>query len=202
MHPSEEENKMQNIHPLFVHFPIVLLLLGLLFEIGYIIFKKELYNSFAAVLLVLAAIAFVAAATTGWIAAHTVPHPDEAHELMETHETLQLTAGGITVFIALWIIFFKHKLRVLRLIVTIVAAGIMIVGAIYGGELVYNYGVGTALVNGGMVDNGSMNMDNSQSSGEGKIQQSDSTIAKGKHTYGDSLKTPSVKGHKNLNHEH
>ncbi len=183
---------MQNIHPLFVHFPIVLLLLGLLFEIGYIIFKKELYNSFAAVLLVLAAIAFVAAATTGWIAAHTVPHPDEAHELMETHETLQLTAGGITVFIALWIIFFKHRLRVLRLIVTIVAAGIMIVGAIYGGELVYNYGIGTALVNGGMIDNGSMNMDNSKPKEENTIQQKDSS----------SLKTSPAEGRKSENHKH
>ena len=193
---------MQNIHPLFVHFPIVLLLLGLLFEIGYIIFKKELYNSFAAVLLVLAATAFVAAATTGWIAANSVPHPDEAHELMETHEKLQLIATGMTVFIALWIILFKHRLRVLRLIVTIAAAGIMIVGAIYGGELVYNYGIGTVVVNGGMIDNGSMNMDNSQSSGESKTRRSDPSAEKEIHTYGDSLKTPSVEGAKNPNHKH
>lgn len=183
---------MQNIHPMFVHFPIVLFLMGLLFEVGFLIFKKERYDSIATILLVLAAIAFVAAAATGWIAAHTVPHPDEAHELMETHEELQLTATGISVAIALWIVFFKNKFRVLRLIVTIIAAGIMTVGAIYGGELVYNYGIGTALVNGGMIDNGSMNMDNSKPKEENTIQQKDSS----------SLKTSPAEGRKSENHKH
>jgi uncharacterized membrane protein len=162
---------MQNIHPLFVHFPIVLALVAALFEILSLIYKRESFYNMASGLVILTAIAAIATTITGFLAESTVPHPDVAHSLMETHETIELIGGSLSVVSALWVIFLKKKARILRTAL-IAATGVAIsYGAFYGGRLVYDYGVGTQLVKSGMIDKGDthdhMEPDSSATDAEG-----------------------------------
>ena len=159
---------MQNIHPLFVHFPVSLSLTAFLFEVLYLVFRSRenssRRNSFkvvAAVLVVLTAIAAVVTATTGLIAGSTVPHPDIAHPLMDTHKAIEIAGTLLSILAALSILFTKDRLKWIRSLLVLATAATISYGASYGGRLVFTYGIGTALVKGGMVDStGSGDMDN------------------------------------------
>lgn len=159
---------MQNLHPLFVHFPVSLSLTALLFEVLYLMFRSRenssRRNSFkvvAAVLVVLTAIAAVVTATTGLIAGSTVPHPDIAHPLMDTHKAIEITGTLLSILAALSILFTKDRLKWIRSLLVLATAATISYGASYGGRLVFTYGVGTALVKSGMIDStGSGDMDN------------------------------------------
>lgn len=159
---------MQNIHPLFVHFPVVLSLTALLFEVLYLVFRSgknsargNNFKVVAAALLILTAIAAVVTATTGLIAGSTVPHPDIAHPLMDTHKSIEIAGTLLSILAALSILFTKNRLRWIRSALVLATAATISYGASYGGRLVFTYGVGTALVKGGMVDStGSGDMDN------------------------------------------
>ena len=155
---------------------------ALLFEVLYLSFKKENLKGVASALIVLTAIAAVITAITGLIAASTVPHPDEAHPLMDIHKEIELIGGTLSILAALSMIFTKNRLKWVRSLLVLVTAATISYGAWYGGRLVYTYGIGTALVKEGMVDStgpgdmGNMKMDSSNH-GEGKtIQRSDSGL--------------------------
>ncbi|MGC8595798.1 MAG: DUF2231 domain-containing protein [Candidatus Kryptoniota bacterium] len=143
---------MQNIHPLFVHFPIVLALIAALFELLSLLLKKETLFNMTSGLVVLTAIAAIATAITGLIAGGSVPHPDEAHPLMDTHKILELIGGSLSIVTTLWVIFLKKRARIVRTILILLTAVIISYGGFYGGRLVYEYGIGTQLVKSGMVD--------------------------------------------------
>lgn len=143
---------MQNIHPLFVHFPIVLALVAALFELLSLILKKETLYNMTSGLVVLTAIAAIATAITGLIAGGSVPHPDEAHPLMDTHKILELIGGSLSIVTSLWVVFMKRRARLVRTVLILLTAIVISYGGFYGGRLVYEYGVGTQLVKGGMVD--------------------------------------------------
>ncbi len=143
---------MQNIHPLFVHFPIVLALVAALFEILSLILKRESFYNMASGLVILTAIAAIATTITGLVAESTVPHPDVAHPLMDTHKTIELVGGSLSIVSALWVIFLKKKARLLRTVLIVAVA--ISYGGFYGGRLVYDYGIGTQLVKSGMIDKG------------------------------------------------
>jgi len=143
---------MQNIHPLFVHFPIVLALVAVLFELLSLFVKKETLYNMTNGLVILTAIAAVATALTGLIAGGSVPHPDEAHPLMDTHKTLELIGGSLSIVTALWVVFLNKRVRVVRTVLILLTAIVISYGAFYGGRLVYEYGIGTQLVKSGMID--------------------------------------------------
>ncbi len=142
---------MENLHPLFVHFPIALFLLVPLIDLISIIRREGWYHRASLLVLFLGVLSAAAAATTGLMAADTVPHPsDVVRSLLETHETFALTTLGVAVAILLW------RLAVLRkqtrgMLVAILAAEIVLLGGLvaatgyFGGELVFGHGVGTAL---------------------------------------------------------
>ena len=159
---------MQNIHPLFVHFPVALSMTALLFEVLYVVFRNgensargNNFKIVAAALVILTAIAAVVTATTGLIAGSTVPHPDIAHPLMDTHKAIEIAGTLLSILAALSILFTKDRLKWIRSLLVLATAVTISYGASYGGRLVFTYGIGTALVKGGMVDStGSGDMDN------------------------------------------
>ncbi len=139
---------MQNIHPMFVHFPLALLSVGLLFDaLGYFLKKQSL--SYAGWwCFSLGVVSAIVTVFTGMQAHDTVSVGKEAHEIMEQHEHFQTYSTIVFVGLLIWrSITWKAvpRLPIVYFIVTAIAVAAILYGAHYGGRLVYEYGVGTAV---------------------------------------------------------
>ncbi len=143
---------MQNIHPYFVHFPIALLSVGLLWDLLGILLKKESFKNAGWWAQLFGTAAIIITAITGLIAANTVVHNDAAHEIMETHETIGLIVTGVFIVLFLWRSFLKTAIPSQRLqqIIYLVIGGLAVATMLYsahlGGKLVYEFGVGGSAV--------------------------------------------------------
>lgn len=147
-----------HIHPMLVHFPIVLFLLAVAIDFlvllkGGDLADKSCLPTAGLIALFLAALAAIAAATFGDIAL------DKAVELgfekapLEQHEELGLTTLWILIGLSLWQIF--SRWRGMRLdagkgwaffVVSLLGVGTLLTAAYFGGELVYTIGVNVAPV--------------------------------------------------------
>jgi uncharacterized membrane protein len=139
---------MQNVHPLFVHFPIAFWLAALLFEIIGVAGSNEEWHRIASRLLYLGTLAGLAAAATGWIAQKAVPPTGDAHDVLELHETLMLlalTASGWLCMVA----YFRPQLSSVQrkwfLAGLIVLVVLTLIGSDRGAELVYRYATSVRL---------------------------------------------------------
>ena len=139
---------MKSIHPLFVHFPIALLLAALAFEVARMIWKRESLRNMSTGALVLGALGALAAMGTGLIASNTVPSLTDTREILETHEGLGIAvaciASALSVIRLIGLDRFK-LVNIAFLIIMLVMCGFLAYGAYLGGEMVYKYGLGTAL---------------------------------------------------------
>lgn len=139
---------LQNVHPLFVHFPLALLPVGIVFDIlGYALKKPSLSNvgwwCFA-----VGVVAAIVAVLTGLQAEETVSLSQEAHEVLESHEHFQIYSTIVLTGLLIWRRIKRGLLpnpAVLYLIITAVAVVAILFGSHYGGSLVYQYGVGTSV---------------------------------------------------------
>ncbi len=137
---------MQNLHPVFVHLPLGLLPLALVFQAWAVLSRREDIERVARWLLWIGAVAALAAAGTGLLAEESVEHPEAAHEVIELHETLMLTTAGLAAGLALLAAIFRKKSR--RLIQMVLLVGllatniVLVVGADRGAQLVYEFAVG------------------------------------------------------------
>ncbi len=135
------------IHPIVDHFTIALFTLVVIFEIGGWLFKKEGLMNAAAWNLPIAAVAAIISYLSGRFMAEPLPHPEAAHELMETHETLALIAMIVIVALTLWRFFIGkrllEKLKIYYLLVGLVGLMILFATGFYGGKLVFKHGAGT-----------------------------------------------------------
>jgi len=200
---------MQNSHPLFVHFPIALLLAALVLEVLAVISRRESLRNGATSCLVLGALAGLVAMITGLQAGESVPHLDAAHEIMETHEKL-----GIAVFILAAVLSIVRLLRWDRIAAAravfvaalAVAAALVLYGAYLGGEMVFQYGVGTALVTGEPGPHEHMEGAPAGSAGEMEREEEEPG-EEAEHEEGAAPKEPSEKkpdadNHESQPHEH
>ena len=143
---------MQNIHPYFVHFPIAILSVGLLWDLLGILLNKESFKNAGWWAQVFGVIAIIITVTTGLIAANAVAHSEAAHEIMETHETIGLIVAGVFILLLIWRSFLKTSLplkkfyQTIYLAIGILAVVTMLYGAHLGGKLVYEFGVGGSAV--------------------------------------------------------
>ena len=144
---------LEHIHPMLVHFPIVLLLLAVLIDFLVMAGKGDLAatgclptSGFYALLL--AALAAIAAASFGDIAL------DKAIELgfdkvaLEEHEELGFTTLWLMLGLASWQLLARWRhMRLggvtgwLFFALALVASGILLAAAYHGGGLVYDLGV-------------------------------------------------------------
>jgi len=147
-----------HIHPMLVHFPIVLFLGAIAIDFIVLLGKgdlasKECLPTVGLTVLLLAVLAAIAAATFGDIAL------DKAVELgfdkvpLEQHEELGLTTLWILIGLAAWQVFARWRgMRLTAftgwvfLAISLVGVGVLLTAAYFGGELVYNLGVNVAPV--------------------------------------------------------
>lgn len=133
-----------HLHPMLVHFPIALIVVGFIFEIASVLYKREACLSVLGFyLLIVGTLAALAAVFTG--AFFTSEMTDTAGAVKDTHELFAwITVGNLVVLTAFrillkiqnkentglkWIAFALYGLAALSVSIT----------GYYGGTLVYNY---------------------------------------------------------------
>lgn len=133
-----------HFHPMLVHFPIALLMIGFIAEIAFLFFKKTTCLSFAGFyLLIFGALAVAAAFLTGEF--FTSEMSGAAGEVKEMHELF----ASVTLWTALATAVFRIILKASKsenvtlkwiafILYAICAISVSITG-FYGGTLVYSY---------------------------------------------------------------
>ena len=93
---------MQNIHPLLVHFPIALLSVFFILDLAGTLAKKNPWRAGASFLLYFGTVAAAATVTAGLIAAGSVAHGDEVHDIMERHKAIGLSVLTLALILSAW----------------------------------------------------------------------------------------------------
>ncbi|MGA8222375.1 MAG: DUF2231 domain-containing protein [Candidatus Acidiferrales bacterium] len=132
-----------NLHPIFVHFPIVFWLGALLFELLAVWRKSDEMQRMVGRLMYLGTLAAIVTVLSGLAAQDSVP-PGDAQRTLGIHETLMLVTTSVAAGLCLFAFFarknFTPQLRRLMLLGLIVLCVLLTIGADRGGELVYGYG--------------------------------------------------------------
>jgi len=141
---------VQNLHPLFVHFPIALILITLLFEALWWITKRDQFRDFASYLLYLSALSAIAAVTTGYLASDSLGHDAPGHEFVHEHREAMLWMSGLLLVTTLAVLFIRSlrvgNARRLLIVPLLIVSGLLIYGADKGGRLVFEYGMGVKAI--------------------------------------------------------
>jgi uncharacterized membrane protein len=140
---------MPNVHPLLVHLPIAILLVAYIFDQLSTILKKEELERVGWWTQLAGTVGLAATVVSGLLAEASIIIPEAAQEHLETHEQLAFVAAGTFATLFLWRISSKTKLppRYRAVYLSLFAAGVLVIwmGAWFGGEMVYRYGVGVSL---------------------------------------------------------
>ncbi|MFA6598542.1 MAG: DUF2231 domain-containing protein [Ignavibacteriaceae bacterium] len=137
-----------HIHPMIVHFPIALLIVGFLADAVGVILKKEFFSKAGFYLLILGTLGVVAAYISGNIAGDGITEAGSLKQALETHEdaatlTLWLMVGTALIRIALQ--FTKKYVGAFRWAALLIfLVGVLSVArtGYYGGELVFKHAAG------------------------------------------------------------
>lgn len=136
---------LKNMHPLWVHFPIALLSLFLLVDFVAVVSRKVEWRTFASGLLFLGTLFAGLTMIAGLLAAHSVPHGGDVHEIMENHEHLGISVFLLSLALSGWRWLSKSRIEgpanVLFLILSTVLVVLLLFTADLGGYMVYKFGV-------------------------------------------------------------
>lgn len=149
--------KLWQPHPFVDHFTVALILLGVVTDLVGSIFAARLWIRYMALaLMILGAIGAAASNVTGGWEAHRVWHsvngPGKA--VLQRHawwgDILPWVFGGLAVWrLALQFVGFIAVTRPIYLLAAIVAGVLIVYQGHLGSTMVYDYGIGTALLGGG-----------------------------------------------------
>jgi uncharacterized membrane protein len=93
---------LENIHPLFVHYPIAFFTAFFLFDFFGVVAKKEKWRYVASCLLYVGTIAAAVTVVAGLFAAESVEHGEAVHEIMERHEHIGISVLSLSLFLSAW----------------------------------------------------------------------------------------------------
>jgi uncharacterized membrane protein len=142
---------LTHIHPMLVHFPIALLIVGFLSETIAILFKKEFFSTAGFYLLLLGATGVGAAYLTGQQAGDGITEVGSLKTALETHEgAAELTLWLVLIAAAVRIataVFKKYTGIYKAAAYALFLCAVLSVGrtGFYGGELVYKHAAGVQL---------------------------------------------------------
>lgn len=136
-----------NVHPLFVHFPIVLWLVALLaWGVG-LARKKDGLVTAGRWLTHLALVSAFVTVVTGLMAAESLGHDSPGHDLVHTHKKFMLTTTALGLVTSLVAHLMRARTglaaRALPPALLLATVIVMTLGADRGGLLVYRYSIGT-----------------------------------------------------------
>jgi Predicted membrane protein len=131
----------QHVHGATTHFPIAMAVTSIAFDLGALLFKKESWRTVAFWLLIIAAIGVVPAITSGLFYIYRDPKGMEHAQMMGdiatvlSHRNVSLFAGALLIFLALWRVGMKDRLKGISLGIYLLLAVIMVGGIGYAGYL-------------------------------------------------------------------
>jgi uncharacterized membrane protein len=136
---------MDNIHPLLVHFPIAFLSAFFALDLVGTLAKKPQWRSVASWFLYLGTIAAIFTVIAGLMAASSVAHGENVHDIMERHEHFGISVLSLATLLSIWRMKSGSLIRggtnVFFLTLSAVLCVLMMLGADLGGLMVYKYGV-------------------------------------------------------------
>ncbi len=137
-----------NVHPLFVHFPIALLMgaIGFYF-LGSILKKEELFIA-GKWSLFFGTLGAGVSVWTGLQAAETVYHDEEIHQMMMAHQYVGIALLVLSAVLSLWVIISKKTIPSARLLFLgslLILSALIAQAADLGGRMVYGKGVGIGM---------------------------------------------------------
>ncbi len=141
----EGVKELVNLHPLFTHFPIALLLSSTAFYLLGLIFKKEHFLKTGQWTLYFGTLGAATAVWTGLQAAGAVAHDETTHAIMMAHQYLGITVLVLSAFLSLWLLVSKSSLPKTK---PVFIGGLFLMMALllqqvdFGGRLVFFHGVG------------------------------------------------------------
>ena len=139
---------LTHLHPMIVHFPIALLIVGFLADSIGLIFKEDFFTKAGFYLLILGTLGVVAAYFSGNFAGEGVTEAGALKQALETHEnaatlTLWVMVGAALIRIAM--VLLKKHVGIYRWFAFIIFfLGVLSIArtGFYGGELVYKHATG------------------------------------------------------------
>ena len=140
--------ELSHVHPMLVHFPIALLILGFLSEIVALAFKKTSFADAAFLLLITGALGAVAAVLSGLYAARGLEEAGTLKQAVDMHEGAAELAMWLAVLAAIFrtalVLTRKYtgSLRYLSAVIFLVAVLAVARAGYYGGELVFKHAAG------------------------------------------------------------
>jgi uncharacterized membrane protein len=137
----------QNVHPMFVHFPIVLWLSALLFWGLALVLRRTALWDVGRWLVYLALLGAVVAVGSGLWAAEHLGHDSPGHELVHVHRNWMLVTSGFGLVTATAAFVSRKKtlasVRWLLFTLLLLTSILTTLGADRGALLVFRYGIGT-----------------------------------------------------------
>ncbi len=139
---------LTHLHPMIVHFPIALLIIGFLSDFVGLIVKKNFFSTAGFYLLILGAAGVLAAYLSGNLAGDGVTEVGTLGQALETHEsaatlTLWLIAAAAIVRIGL-VLMKKYSGLLKGVAFALLLLGVASIArtGYYGGELVFKHAAG------------------------------------------------------------
>lgn len=142
---------LTHLHPMIVHFPIALLIVGFFTDLAGLFIKREFFTQAGFYMLILGAAGVVAAYLSGEQAGDGIAEAGALKQALETHEaaaTLTIWIVSIAaIFRILLVLFRKYKgaLKMVSLILFFLGVASIARTGYYGGELVYKHAAGVQL---------------------------------------------------------
>jgi uncharacterized membrane protein len=137
---------MSNIHPFLTHFPIALLTVGVVFDTMSVLLKHDRLEFVGRWSQLLGTISLAATVASGLIAKGQLTIQLNAQEFFGTHQQIAFVATALASSLLLWRIsnrlLLPSNYRRTYLLLSSATVALIWIGAWYGGELVYRFGVG------------------------------------------------------------
>ncbi|HTT75078.1 MAG TPA: DUF2231 domain-containing protein [Candidatus Binataceae bacterium] len=154
MQPLIDNLKIWNLHPFVDHFTISLIVVAVLVELVASVMASRLWLRYMALtLLILGTAAAFGSMLTGEWTAHQVWHSvnGPAKELLSRHAWLGHRLPYLLAALVLWRLLiqftgFAARSKPIYLAVVVITAGLILYQGFLGGDIVFDYGVGTALL--------------------------------------------------------
>ena len=136
---------LDNIHPLLVHFPIAFLSIFFVVDLVATLVKKHQWHQVASWFLYFGTISSLFTVIAGFIAANSVEHGENVHEIMEHHEHIGVSILILALILSTWRIItggiIPPVANTLHLILSALLCSLILLGADLGAMMVYQYGV-------------------------------------------------------------